>query len=256
MLISGQGHPRSVLYACTRHYNGHRPHQSRHQRPPECDEPATMPPGALARRATVPGGVINETTGPPESPNEPAGQPQRGRFGAVHARCQPTRWMRRAMRPAHWLAEAQVRCWCGQRHLRPVPGSQISARYRRPWDHTISSRDGPVTVAARRWEAQARPGRRQARRGRLPSGTAGHHRSPPPRTLPARLAACPSPASAPVTPEIQYQVRIVPRGVPPSRAPSHRAPPLQARNGRSTPRPKRIRDRPQGENSAGRDLAG
>ena len=35
-----------------------RPHQSRHQRPPERDQPATVP-GALVRRRTVPGGVIN-----------------------------------------------------------------------------------------------------------------------------------------------------------------------------------------------------
>ena len=60
MLIYGQGHLRSVLSAYTRQYNGHRPHQSRHQRPPECDEPATMPLGALVRRRTVLGGVINE----------------------------------------------------------------------------------------------------------------------------------------------------------------------------------------------------
>jgi putative transposase len=60
MLSYGQGHLRSVQSAYTRHHHGHRPHQSRHQRPPECDEPASMPPGALARRRTVPGGVINE----------------------------------------------------------------------------------------------------------------------------------------------------------------------------------------------------
>jgi len=49
-----------VLHPYARHYNGHRPHQSRHQRPPECDELATVPPGALVRRRKVPGGVINE----------------------------------------------------------------------------------------------------------------------------------------------------------------------------------------------------
>jgi len=59
-LIYGQGHLRSVLDADTRHYNGHRPHQSRHQRPPECHQPATTPPGALVRCRTAPGGVIND----------------------------------------------------------------------------------------------------------------------------------------------------------------------------------------------------
>ena len=42
------------------HYNGHRPHQSRHQQPPDCDEPGVVPLNASVKRRTVLGGVINE----------------------------------------------------------------------------------------------------------------------------------------------------------------------------------------------------
>ena len=34
LLIYGEGHPRRILAGYTRHYNEHRPHQSREQRPP------------------------------------------------------------------------------------------------------------------------------------------------------------------------------------------------------------------------------
>jgi putative transposase len=60
MLIYGEGHLRAVLGTYAGHYNGHRPHQSRHQRPPDCDEPVTVPLNASVRRRTVLGGVINE----------------------------------------------------------------------------------------------------------------------------------------------------------------------------------------------------
>ena len=43
-----------------RHYNSHRPHQSRRQLPPDCDEPAVVPLTAPVRRRKVLGGVINE----------------------------------------------------------------------------------------------------------------------------------------------------------------------------------------------------
>jgi putative transposase len=42
------------------YYNGHRPHQSRCQRPPDHDGPVLVPPGTPVRRRKVLGGVINE----------------------------------------------------------------------------------------------------------------------------------------------------------------------------------------------------
>ena len=60
MLIYGEGHLRAVLRAYAGHYNGHRPHQSRQQRPPDCGEPAVVPLSAPVRRRKVLGGVINE----------------------------------------------------------------------------------------------------------------------------------------------------------------------------------------------------
>jgi putative transposase len=43
MLIYGESHLRAVLRTCAGHYSSHRPHQSRHQRPPGHDEPASAP---------------------------------------------------------------------------------------------------------------------------------------------------------------------------------------------------------------------
>src|SRR5215472_2539321 len=60
MLIYGEGHLRTVLETYAGHYNGHRPHQSRHQRPPNCDEPVVVPFAASVKRRKVLGGLINE----------------------------------------------------------------------------------------------------------------------------------------------------------------------------------------------------
>jgi putative transposase len=60
ILIYGEAHLRAVLRIYAGHYNGHRPHQSRHQRPPDKDEPVVMPAGVPVRRRKVLGGVINE----------------------------------------------------------------------------------------------------------------------------------------------------------------------------------------------------
>jgi hypothetical protein len=60
MLIYNERHLRAVLGEYTDHYNGHRPHQSRRQRPPDSDEPVVMPLDAPIRRRKVLGGVINE----------------------------------------------------------------------------------------------------------------------------------------------------------------------------------------------------
>ena len=60
MLIYGQAHLRAVLRTHVGHYNRHRPHQSRQQRPPDHDEIAVVPLDALVQRRKVLGGVINE----------------------------------------------------------------------------------------------------------------------------------------------------------------------------------------------------
>jgi putative transposase len=60
MLIYGEQHLRSVLGEYVGHYNGHRPHQSRQQRPPDQEDQADVPLDLPVRRRKVLGGVINE----------------------------------------------------------------------------------------------------------------------------------------------------------------------------------------------------
>jgi putative transposase len=60
MLIYNQAHLRAVLGAYVTHYNGHRPHQSRQQRPPDQDEHVVVPLDKPVKRRKVLGGVINE----------------------------------------------------------------------------------------------------------------------------------------------------------------------------------------------------
>jgi putative transposase len=60
MLIHGERHLRSVLGEYAAHYNGHRPHQSRQQRPPDQDGHADPLRDLPVRRRKVLGGVINE----------------------------------------------------------------------------------------------------------------------------------------------------------------------------------------------------
>ena len=60
MLIYGERHLRSVLGQYAGHYSGHRPHQSRQQRPPDRDDQACVPLDLPVKRRKVLGGMINE----------------------------------------------------------------------------------------------------------------------------------------------------------------------------------------------------
>jgi len=60
MLIYNEAHLRAVLRTYAGHYNRHRPHQSRQQRPPDYNELVVVPLGAPVLRRKVLGGVINE----------------------------------------------------------------------------------------------------------------------------------------------------------------------------------------------------
>ncbi|GHH72523.1 hypothetical protein GCM10017673_27590 [Streptosporangium violaceochromogenes] len=60
MLIYNERHLRSVLGEYAAHYNGHRPHQSRAQRPPDHDEQTVVPLEGRLERRKVLGGLINE----------------------------------------------------------------------------------------------------------------------------------------------------------------------------------------------------
>ncbi|MEU0569210.1 integrase core domain-containing protein [Nonomuraea sp. NPDC005983] len=60
MLIYGERHLRAVLDEYVGHYNGHRPHQARGQRPPDQGEQVEVPlEGRIGRRKVL-GGAINE----------------------------------------------------------------------------------------------------------------------------------------------------------------------------------------------------
>jgi putative transposase len=60
MLIYDERHLRSVLGEYAGHYDRHRPHQSRQQRPPDRETQTTAPLNLPVRRRKVLGGVISE----------------------------------------------------------------------------------------------------------------------------------------------------------------------------------------------------
>ena len=63
VLIMNEAHARRVLAEYQEHYNRHRPHRSRGQRPPEAPEQGSVLPVGAPRkllRTRILGGVINQ----------------------------------------------------------------------------------------------------------------------------------------------------------------------------------------------------
>jgi putative transposase len=60
MLIFGERHLRTILAQYEAHYNGRRPHRSRHLGPPRPDHPVADLPRKRIQRRPVLGGLINE----------------------------------------------------------------------------------------------------------------------------------------------------------------------------------------------------
>jgi hypothetical protein len=60
LLIIGEQHLRKVLAEYARHYNGHRPHQARHQRPPLHEPGQAIDVTARIERRQAVGGLISE----------------------------------------------------------------------------------------------------------------------------------------------------------------------------------------------------
>ncbi|MBE1592299.1 integrase core domain-containing protein [Nonomuraea angiospora] len=60
MLIYGERHLRSTLNEYIDHYNAHRPHQARGQRPPDHDQHGAVPVEGRIEQDEILGGLINE----------------------------------------------------------------------------------------------------------------------------------------------------------------------------------------------------
>jgi len=60
VLIYNEKHACTVMAQYERHFNRHRPHQSRDRRPPEHDPTVVIDLDAAIRRKRIIGGIINE----------------------------------------------------------------------------------------------------------------------------------------------------------------------------------------------------
>ena len=60
LLVYGERHLRRILTEYSRHYNGHRPHQSREQRPPLHEPAQPIDVTARIKRTHIVHGLINE----------------------------------------------------------------------------------------------------------------------------------------------------------------------------------------------------
>ena len=60
VLVLGEQHLRKILAEYARHYNGHRPHQSLHQRPPQHQSGRAIDMTGRIERSRVVGGLISE----------------------------------------------------------------------------------------------------------------------------------------------------------------------------------------------------
>ena len=85
MLIYNEAHLRAVLRTYAVHYSGYRPHQSRHQRPPDHDESAMVALEAPMRRRKVLGGLSTSTTELRKRVTETRRSDWSRHFGAVQA---------------------------------------------------------------------------------------------------------------------------------------------------------------------------
>jgi putative transposase len=74
MLIYGEQHLRRSWTSTPAIFNGHRPHQSRQQRPPDQDDQVGVPLDLPVQRRKVLGGVINEYYRAAQGISQTAGQ--------------------------------------------------------------------------------------------------------------------------------------------------------------------------------------
>ncbi len=96
LLIYGERHLRRILAESAQHYNEHRPHQSREQRPPLHEPGHVADVTARIRHTRIVHGLISEyRKAALQAPETPA-QSQRTSFGTAQARTERTLWWRKA----------------------------------------------------------------------------------------------------------------------------------------------------------------